>query len=381
MHQLIDDLDAALPFCIVEESKSSLENVTNYDEVKREITAALELMRDNPKRTDKPLIYHLDVAAMYPNIMLSNRLQPDSMVDESVCAVCDYNRPGKTCDRRLDWAWRGEYFPAHRDEFNMIKHALNQETFPPKRPGGGQRRFPDLTETEQTALLHKRLGDYSRKVYKKTKETKIETRQAIVCQRENPFYVDTVRRFRDRRYEYKGLLKTWKKNLDNITGEGGSIAEIDEAKKLIVVYDSLQLAHKCILNSFYGYVMRKGARWHSMEMAGITCLTGATIIQMARALVEQIGRPLELDTDGIWCMLPGVFPENFKFKLDNGKSIAFSYPCTMLNHLVHAQFTNHEYHDVDPETGRYVVHSENSIFFELDGPYRAMIHPSLKEEE
>jgi DNA polymerase epsilon subunit 1 len=374
-------LDAALTFCIVEESKSSLEKVTNYDEVKHEITVALELMRDNPKRTDKPLIYHLDVAAMYPNIMLSNRLQPDSMVDESVCAVCDYNRPGKTCDRRLDWAWRGEYFPAHRDEFNMIKHALNQETFPPKRPGGSQRRFADLTETEQTALLHKRLGDYSRKVYKKTKDTKVETRQAIVCQRENPFYVDTVRRFRDRRYEYKGLLKTWKKNLDNITGDGGSIAEIDEAKKLIVVYDSLQLAHKCILNSFYGYVMRKGARWHSMEMAGITCLTGATIIQMARALVEQIGRPLELDTDGIWCMLPGVFPENFKFKLDNGKSIAFSYPCTMLNHLVYAQFTNHEYHDLDPETGEYIVHSENSIFFELDGPYRAMILPSSKEED
>ncbi|EGO19905.1 hypothetical protein SERLADRAFT_363759 [Serpula lacrymans var. lacrymans S7.9] len=381
VQQLIDDLDAALMFCIVEESKSSLENVTNYDEVKNEIQAALEVMRDNPKRTDKPLIYHLDVAAMYPNIMLSNRLQPDSMVDESVCAVCDYNRPGKTCDRRLEWAWRGEFFPAHRDEFNMIRHALNQESFPSKRPGGPQRKFADLTETEQTALLHKRLGDYSRKVYKKIKDTKIETRESIVCQRENPFYVDTVRRFRDRRYEYKGLHKTWKKNLDTVVGEGRSIAEVDEAKKMIVLYDSLQLAHKCILNSFYGYVMRKGARWHSMEMAGITCLTGATIIQMARALVEQIGRPLELDTDGIWCMLPGVFPENFKFKLNNGKSIAFSYPCTMLNHLVHAQFTNHQYHDLDPETGEYVVHSENSIFFELDGPYRAMILPSSKEED
>lgn len=338
-------------------------------------------MRDNPKRTDPPLIYHLDVAAMYPNIMLSNRLQPDSIVDESVCAVCDYNRPGKTCDRRLDWAWRGEFFPAHRDEFNMIKHALNQETFPSKKPGGPPRRFPDLSESEQTALLHKRLGDYSRKVYKKTKDTKVETRQAIVCQRENPFYVDTVRRFRDRRYEYKGLLKTWKKNLDTFTSEDRSLAEIDEAKKLIVVYDSLQLAHKCILNSFYGYVMRKGARWHSMEMAGITCLTGATIIQMARALVEQIGRPLELDTDGIWCMLPGVFPENFKFTLKNGKSISLSYPCTMLNHLVHAKFTNHDYHDFNHETGEYAVHSENSIFFELDGPYRAMILPSSKEED
>ena len=105
MYKLIDDLDAALTFCIVEESKLSLEKMTNYDEVKREITAALEPMRDNPKRTDNPLIYHLDVAAMYPSIMLSNRLQPDSMVDEFVCAVCDYNRPGKTCNRQLDWAW------------------------------------------------------------------------------------------------------------------------------------------------------------------------------------------------------------------------------------------------------------------------------------
>ncbi|THH04963.1 hypothetical protein EW145_g5144 [Phellinidium pouzarii] len=379
--KLIDQLDAALTFCIVEESKCSMDDIVNYEQVKGQIQSALELMRDNPMRFDKPLIYHLDVAAMYPNIMLSNRLQPDSVVDDSVCAVCDYNRPGKSCDRRMTWAWRGEYFPAQRDEYNMVRHALNQEWFPPRRPDGPQRRFTDLSQAEQTALLHKRLGDYSRKVYKKTKETRVVNRESIICQRENPFYVDTVRRFRDRRYEYKGLHKMWKKKLDAIPGQSGSIGEIDEAKKMIVIYDSLQLAHKCILNSFYGYVMRKGARWHSMEMAGITCLTGATIIQMARQLVEQIGRPLELDTDGIWCMLPGVFPENFKFQLANGKSMGFSYPCTMLNHLVHAQFTNDQYHDLDSKTGEYAIHSENSIFFELDGPYRAMILPSSKEED
>ena len=32
---------------------------------------------------------------------------------------------------------------------------------------------------------------------------------------------------------------------------------------------------------------------------GDLCFIGATIIQMARALVERIGRPLELDTDSI----------------------------------------------------------------------------------
>ena len=38
---------------------------------------------------------------------------------------------------------------------------------------------------------------------------------------------------------------------------------------MCILYESLQLAHKCILNSFYGYVMRKGSRWYSMTMAGI----------------------------------------------------------------------------------------------------------------
>lgn len=50
-----------------------------------------------------------------------------------------------------------------------------------------------------------------------------------------------------------------------------------------------------------------------MEMAGIVCYTGANIIKEARELVEKIGRPLELDTDGIWCLLPASFPENFTF--------------------------------------------------------------------
>lgn len=41
-----------------------------------------------------------------------------------------------------------------------------------------------------------------------------EVREAGVCMRENDFYVGTVRAFRDRRYEYKGLNKKWKGKLD-----------------------------------------------------------------------------------------------------------------------------------------------------------------------
>ena len=43
--------------------------------------------------------------------------------------------------------------------------------------------------------------------------TLLQERIAGICMRENPFYVDTVKSFRDRRYEYKGLNKKWKVHL------------------------------------------------------------------------------------------------------------------------------------------------------------------------
>ncbi|KAK0609919.1 hypothetical protein B0T17DRAFT_545527 [Bombardia bombarda] len=380
--ELLRDLDAALTFSITVEEQKSMDDVTNYEEVKEQIAAKLLSLRETPNRAEKPLIYHLDVASMYPNIMTTNRLQPDSMISESDCAACDFNRPGKTCDRRLPWAWRGEYLPAKRDEYNMIRHALENERFPGKYANSPMRSFQELSADEQAGLIRKRLQLYSQKVYHKIHDSTTIVREAIICQRENPFYIDTVRDFRDRRYDYKGKAKVWKGKTDALKSAGASSSDVDAAKKMIILFDSLQLAHKVILNSFYGYVMRKGSRWYSMEMAGVTCLTGATIIQLARQLVERLGRPLELDTDGIWCMLPATFPENFSFKLKNGKKMTISYPCVMLNHLVHDKFTNDQYQTlVDPKTFKYKTHSDNSIFFEVDGPYRAMILPTSKEED
>lgn len=380
--ELLRDLDAALKFVITVEEQKKLEDVENYEEVKEKIAAQLLQLKETPKRLEKPLIYHLDVASMYPNIMTTNRLQPDSMIQESDCAACDFNRPGKTCDRRLPWSWRGEYIPAKRDEYNMIRNALENEKFPGKYPESPMRTFQELSYDEQTALARKRLQLYSQKVYHKIHDSTVITREAIICQRENPFYINTVRDFRDRRYDYKGKAKVWKGKTESLKSSGAPGSEVDAAKKMIVLYDSLQLAHKVILNSFYGYVMRKGSRWYSLEMAGVTCLTGATIIQLARQLVERLGRPLELDTDGIWCMLPASFPEDFTFKLTGGKKVKISYPCVMLNHLVHARFTNHQYQTlVDKKNLKYETHSDNSIFFEVDGPYKCMVLPTSKEED
>ncbi len=40
---------------------------------------------------------------MYPNIILTNRLQPSAIVNDEDCAACDFNQPGKTCLREMEW--------------------------------------------------------------------------------------------------------------------------------------------------------------------------------------------------------------------------------------------------------------------------------------
>ncbi|XP_015586460.1 DNA polymerase epsilon catalytic subunit A [Cephus cinctus] len=380
--QLIDGIESTLKHAIEEEEKVPLSTVTNLQEVIEEIKAKLVSLKTQPFRLEHPVIYHLDVGAMYPNIILTNRLQPSAMVNETICAACDYNKPGALCQRNMKWTWRGEYMAAGYGDFQRIQQQLEMERFPPKFPDGPRRAFHELSREEQAMYEKKRLTDYCRKAFKKPKITKMEERTQTVCQKENSFYVDTVRAFRDRRYEYKGLTKVAKQQVAAAV-KSGDAGEIKSAKNREVLYDSLQLAHKCILNSFYGYVMRKGSRWHSMEMGGIVCHTGATIIMKAREIIEQVGRPLELDTDGIWCVLPASFPDNVIIKSEHSKKpkINISYPNAVLNFMVKDQFTNDVYHElVDPENLDYTIRSENSIFFEVDGPYLAMVLPAAKEE-
>ena len=381
---LISHIDRDLTFAIETEHGIDRGDVLNYDAVKHAIVEKLEMLRDSPLRMEKPLIYHLDVGAMYPNIILTNRLQPGALVSLSDCAACDFNRKENNCKRNMKWMWRGDYSPAGVSEYMGIKNQLAFEKF-------NDKPFTDLTEREQAEIAKARLKAYSNKVYKKSKSTSTEEREDTVCMRENPFYVNTVRDFRDRRYFYKQETKSWKTKKERATD--CILRKAAEDKEILM--DSLQLAHKCILNSFYGYVMRKGARWRSMEMAGIVTYTGAQLIKQARELVEQIGRPLELDTDGIWCILPASFPTDFKLKYRtrvvdvNGEEsekfedIKISYPCAMLNADVHARYTNHQYQDLVSSSGaskRFATHSECSIFFELDGPYRAMVLPASPEE-
>lgn len=97
-------MDEVLAFTILHESKNqTVETCKNYQQVKNNIKDKLEAMRDvkTPHRhMCKPLIYHLDVAAMYPNIILTNRLQPVAIVNERICGNCIYvSEDGANCKR------------------------------------------------------------------------------------------------------------------------------------------------------------------------------------------------------------------------------------------------------------------------------------------
>lgn len=83
----------------------------------------------------------------------------------------------------------------------------------------------------------------------------------------------------------------------------GDAEEAKSAADMIILYDSLQLAHKCILNSFYGYVMRRGARWYSMEMAGVVTNTGAQIIQAGPLDLHVLHSLLPQRLPSCWAML------------------------------------------------------------------------------
>ena len=107
---------------------------------------------------------------------------------------------------------------------------------------------------------------------------------------------------------------------------------------------------------------------------------GSHLITDARLFCQKIGKPLELDTDGIWCCLPKGFPETYNLKLKNGKKMKFIFSQAMLNTKTYYKYHNNQYNELDKDGKKWIVRPEMSIFFEPDGPYKCMVLPAAKEE-
>ena len=91
--RLIKETEDIIKFAVEIEGGAKVEDVENYEEVRRQIVEQLaDLSEQCPTIETEPLIYHVDVAAMYPNIILSNRLQPVAIVNEQICAGCVFNK-------------------------------------------------------------------------------------------------------------------------------------------------------------------------------------------------------------------------------------------------------------------------------------------------
>ena len=72
---MLEKVSDILETALVKEMNIDMADLEDFDEVVNETKDKLKILINNPHRDEKPLIYHLDVGAMYPNIMLTNRLQ------------------------------------------------------------------------------------------------------------------------------------------------------------------------------------------------------------------------------------------------------------------------------------------------------------------
>ena len=100
-------------------------------QVLEDIKAKLEDLRDVPARLENPIIYHLDVGAMYPNIILTNRLQvlllllPFLFINlllkftfSSFCSSPALGHGGRDCVRRMRLQPAGRAVPAEVDHLS-----------------------------------------------------------------------------------------------------------------------------------------------------------------------------------------------------------------------------------------------------------------------
>ncbi|ETN82565.1 b, exonuclease domain protein, DNA polymerase family [Necator americanus] len=108
LKSLRDSVPETIEKELIREFGIPLENVVDFEERCAEVQETFDSLLAIPARMENPRIYHLDVGAMYPNIILTNRLQPCAMVNEEICMACTYNRPDAKCKRAMNWEWRGE---------------------------------------------------------------------------------------------------------------------------------------------------------------------------------------------------------------------------------------------------------------------------------
>lgn len=298
-----------------------------------------KFIMNNEGNKDEFAVYHFDVNAMYPNIILHYKLQPHAIRYQPCCDYC----------LELQWTEKLECWNMSVDEYERIrsKHWNLSET-------------PDKNKAAINELVTKYL-----KQQKRSSIQHLEIpRKVWVCQQAMSAFLENVSNFKKMRYEYKDLLKKEAKTSKN--------------RDRMQYLDNIQLAYKCVLNSFYGWLKMPGNR-HGRESeitAALICECARNIIKKSDEWLDEICNRINTDTDGTYRKVPKHFPMDICLEMIDGNKISLNFINCILNYKVKQEFVNDKYID---ETGNRV--NKCFIIFEADGPYKMSFLPSNDKGE
>ncbi|WUR04096.1 DNA polymerase epsilon catalytic subunit [Vairimorpha necatrix] len=127
--------------------------------IKKEIKT--KLMNIRKYSVCKGNIYHIDFKMLYSDIILTNNLQPVSLVNDDICIRCDYFPERSKCNKKIEI-----------DNFNEIEQRTikeyNQDPHPSKRY-----QNEDANQAEENRVVN-------------------------ICQRAIPFFIESIRKIREK---------------------------------------------------------------------------------------------------------------------------------------------------------------------------------------
>jgi DNA polymerase elongation subunit (family B) len=303
-------------------------------------------------------IIHIDVASMYPNIIITYNLQPHGAVTQTMCDACHcHHSEGEPCCW-IEMPWNAVY----------VSHVIP----------------PDIREKADKALLKmkgekgeadkirkKAYGEFIGRAVaagKMKKPKKLEytfkiPRTARFCQKAHKFFARAVKDFRDKRYEFKyaekdvyveieGIKEKWRDQMPpdmkenvkrlreritaaekeiegiltmDVVNKNDVIKVVAETKKIKKEYKKVleewlgkipamvkseieslemkavfnrnsQLTYKVLLNAIYGWLDSAGARLLSIEVTGSITIKGQDIIKWATDYMRDFALPIEDDS-------------------------------------------------------------------------------------
>lgn len=339
---IIDDEKISVPITILNKDKLEKFIISRFEQLKKELVKK----GDHYFWKGFPVIIHVDVASMYPNIIINFNLQPWAVVTEKDCTKCKYkyNKENKEPPCWVDIRWNAAYDVIKATEDERIKAEKEIE------------EYLEKNEDIDDEMIKKIYGKYV-----KSKKKNVTYKFPVVsrfCQKKNRTFVDTVKNSRDGRNKFKYQMRNADKDIEKKEGLKKSELLKEELQKIEEEISKIALKKgyarnmekglKVLLNSFYGYMKSRGARFWSMDVAGATCMKGQEIISFAIDFCNKIAINIEIDTDGLWTALPSIIPINIEIEYSytdaNGKIIQKSDEINifneMLNEIIKEKFTN-----------------------------------------